>query len=413
MWKFRRNRPIHFRNAQVVDTSGVFASDLHLSGSRIAGFHGTQNKNEVQVDLNGAYIFPGLINAHDHLEHNHYGRVKFREKYWNAIEWKDDVNPRLQTDPRLVSGKSKPLADRLFIGGIKNLLSGATTVAHHNPFYRQLNTSFPVSVLRNYGWAHSLYLQGGKAGANAEPAGQVLERYHSTPGNFPFILHLAEGVDESARSELRRLDQMGALGLNTVLVHGVGIDLDGWSHLTKKGAGLIWCPASNIYLLGQTIPVRKFLDTSASENLILGTDSRLTGSGDLLDEMRFAREVGEVTAQELFFMVTKNAARLLRLSSAGRMSIGLPADLVVAAPVDNDPFESLLRNVRSSLMLVVVSGQPLYGSIEMSEVFGASAVETAYIQVDGELKLMKTGLARRLQKCSISEGGVQFPADRP
>ncbi|MEO8397780.1 MAG: hypothetical protein ABI700_32605, partial [Chloroflexota bacterium] len=31
------------------------------------------------VNLNGYAIYPGLINAHDHLELNHYPRTKYRE----------------------------------------------------------------------------------------------------------------------------------------------------------------------------------------------------------------------------------------------------------------------------------------------------------------------------------------------
>jgi len=306
---FNSKHPIRFVNAQVVGENGVFASALRVDKGKIAGFN-EKKQSDFQIDLHGAYVFPGLINSHDHLEHNHYGRVKFREKYTNASDWVEDMNPRLQSDPRLVEGKSKPLADRLFIGGIKNLLSGVTTVAHHNPFYAQFRGAFPVRVIRDYGWAHSLYLQSGKAGANGESGGDVLERYRSVPINFPFILHLAEGVDESACHELHKLDSLGVLGANTIVVHGIGLSIEQWIYLTQKDAGLIWCPASNIFLLGKTLPAREFLDSAGPTRLILGTDSRLTGSRDLLDEMRFAKDVGNVSPREIFSMVTQHAANL-------------------------------------------------------------------------------------------------------
>ena len=363
-------------------------------------------QKDIQIDLEGAYIFPGLINAHDHLEHNHYGAVKFQEKYANASEWSKDVNSRLNSDVNLVEGKSKSLSDRLFIGGIKNLLSGVTTVAHHNPYYRELRQPFPVRVLRDYGWAHSLYLQNGKAGANGEQAGDVFERYASTPKKFPFILHLAEGIDKSARTEFQYLEKSGCVGPNTVLVHGIGLDQKDWISLTKAGAGLIWCPASNIFLIGETMPVRQFLDSGDSENLALGSDSRLTGSRDLLEEMRKALDIGNVSAKEIFNMVTKNPVKLLRLHGAGKLSIGLPADLLIIPPKHADPFETLTACSRKDISLVTINGQPRYGSPQLSEVFTAFKTKTASIQVDGLVKLLDQRWASRLQNCSISEPGV-------
>jgi hypothetical protein len=41
-----------------------------------------------------------------------------------------------------------PREERLLIGGVKNLLSGVTTVAHHDPLYSCLQeATFPVRVV--------------------------------------------------------------------------------------------------------------------------------------------------------------------------------------------------------------------------------------------------------------------------
>ena len=53
--------------------------------------------------------------------------------YDNAIDWIADLRPRLRRDPSIRRNASYSLADRLFVGGLKNLLAGVTTVAHHNP----------------------------------------------------------------------------------------------------------------------------------------------------------------------------------------------------------------------------------------------------------------------------------------
>src|SRR5262249_4814469 len=161
---------------------------------------------------------------HDHLELNHYGRLKFRERYGNAVEWIDDMAPRLSDDPAIRDARRHPLTERLFIGALKNLLAGATTVAHHNPYYRELRRTMPIRVVRRYGWAHSFALEQRPAGARGEPGGDVAQRWRRTPADAPFFVHLAEGVDAAAAAELGRLHALGCLGPNTVLVHGVAID---------------------------------------------------------------------------------------------------------------------------------------------------------------------------------------------
>ena len=59
-------------------------------------------------------------------------------------------------------------------------------------------------------------------------------------------------------------------------------------------------------------PVRELLDPDdpTRANVALGTDSRVTGSRDLLDELRVARGAMLVSAAELFGMVTDRAAAL-------------------------------------------------------------------------------------------------------
>ena len=306
-------------------------------------------------------VFPGLINAHDHLEVNHYGRVKCRSVYENASQWVEDMRPRLRNDPALKAGQSHPLSDRLFLGGLKNLLAGVTTVAHHNPFYPELRFRFPVRVVRRYGWAHSFYLQNGRAGARGERGGDVVRRFRSASADHPFFIHLAEGTDEAAQNELKELDQRGCLGSNSVLIHGVGLSCTDWAKVVERGAGLVWCPASNFFLLRESAKVRQFIESSpeSADRISLGTDSRLTGSQDLLEELRVAADTGGTEPHELVRMVTVNPAEQLRLCEAGRIAPGLPADLLVIRRLSDDPARALLAATRKDVLLVTIAGRPL------------------------------------------------------
>ena len=400
-------RPVSLVNARIVAPGGV-ASRLRF-GTRVLSIDQPPRKGDVIVDIDGAFVLPGLINAHDHLELNHYGLLKRRHRYENASEWIDDLRPALQSDSAIRANSQYPLGARLFIGALKNILAGVTTVAHHNPRYREIGRAFPVRVPARYGWAHSLALEHQPVGARGEPGGDVRERCQATPGHVPFIVHVAEGVDAAAAAELPRLEALGCLRANTVLVHGVALTPDDWTRIVGSGASLVWCPVSNAFLFGQTAPVRRFLDASenAREHICLGSDSRVTGARDLLDELRAAAALIPIGADELLPMVTSVPARILRLPDAGRIAVGHPADLVVVPPGKNLAADALLAASRRDLALVTLAGQPVVASPALRTVFDARATSAQPVLVDGAERLAASRLARAIARCPIKEPGVE------
>lgn len=401
-------RAVSFVNARVVASEGEARSVRFTS--RILGVDEAPHAGDRVIDLDGAFVLPGLINAHDHLELNHYGRLKFRDRYENVSGWIDDMRPRLQQDLRIRDGRAHTLHDRLFIGGLKNLLAGVTTVAHHNPLYRELRNGFPVRIVQPYGWAHSFDLEDRPAGARGEPGGGVAARYRATPPHVPFFLHLAEGLDRAAREELDRLDAAGCLGENAVLIHGVGIPPDDWPRVARRGAGLVWCPGSNLFLFGRTAPVGRFLrgpSSGTTARIALGTDSRLSGARDLLDELREAAGTQLASARELLMMVTSAAADLLWQPSAGRIRVGAPADLIVIPPQRPEPATALLAASRSDIRLVMIGGRPRIGAPALAGVFAARRVPARFIGVDGQRKLASAALVRGIDGCRITEPGVE------
>jgi cytosine/adenosine deaminase-related metal-dependent hydrolase len=402
-------RAVALVNARVAAGGGI-ASSVRFS-SRILGVDDPPKPSDAVVDLDGAFVLPGLLNAHDHLELNHFGRVKFRERYENASSWIDDMRPKLRDDASIRAGRSHPLRDRLLVGGLKNLLSGATTVSHHNPFYRELRRGFPVRVVSRYGWAHSFFLENGPVGAGGERGPGVVDAYRRTPRGAPFLLHLAEGFDASARGELKHLRELGCLRENTVLVHGVGLSPEDWSVAWRAGAGLVFCPSSNRYLLGRSARLGEFLDREPGSlrSIALGTDSRLSGARDLLEELREARMAANVGPGDLYAMVTANAASLLRVPSAGRIAPGLPADLLVIPPLAEEPAAALLALARNRIELVTVGGRPLVGAPALSPpVFAARGIATVNARLDSETRLLDAALARRIRASTLAEPGLEL-----
>lgn len=343
-----------------------------------------------RLDISGYAIYPGLINAHDHLELNHYPRTRFQDVYPNAHQWGKDVSQRLN-EPPFRNLQALPLWDRCFSGGLKNLLSGALTVIHHNPLHRPLQQRrFPVDVVRRYGWAHSLHFT---------PRDERLRRYRDSAPH-PFFIHLAEGTDDIAHQEYPTLAGEGLAGPRTVLIHGVGLTAAQTAEAIQNGLHLVWCPSTNLYLLGQTADITPW---QAAGRLALGSDSRLTAAGDLLDELRAAQAESDLSPQELFQLVTLVPRRLAGLDAVGDLQPGMRANLILL-PRQADPYQALINACRHDLALVMRNGQPLIGLPALLENWPGKTFQAAML--DGTPRLVHPRLARQLRRCRIAEPGL-------
>jgi len=318
--------------------------DIEIRAGRIAGLRrpGERIRSVPRVDVRGCVILPGLINAHDHLEFNLFPRLG-RGPYPDARAWARDIYHPKQSPVRDHLRVPPPV--RLRWGGIKNLLSGVTTVCHHNPYEaRVFEREFPVRVAKHFGWAHSL-----------EWSPDLAERFRATPIDWPFVLHLAESKNRDGARQVFQLDAKGALDQRTVLVHGVGLKDGGLRLALERGASVVWCPSSNLFILGKTLRREVF---ESGIPIALGSDSALSAGGDLLDELRVARATGLASTARLYRMVTSDAARVMRLQDgAGSIEEGALANLTVVKQETTAPAATLMRLRTGAMDLVLVRGR--------------------------------------------------------
>jgi cytosine/adenosine deaminase-related metal-dependent hydrolase len=365
------------------------STTVRLAGSIIDRLGGTPEPGDRVVDLKGDRVLPGLINAHDHLQLNSFPAAP-ANRYGNASDWIAEVSALRSQQGAFARHAGISRRDRLFVGGLKNLLSGVTTVAHHDPLYPELLTrEYPVKVVQRYGWSHSLHIDGESA---------VRSSRQSTPRDWPWIIHAAEGLDASARGEFRRLEQLGCIAANTLLVHGTALGAHERARLKAAGAGLIFCPSSNLNLFGEAAEVTDILDQGC---LALGTDSRLSGSRDLFEEIAIAAKLG-VAADSLERMVTLDAARLLRLPNRGELRANCPADLLILPAASR-----LTELTRTHVRLVMVEGAVRYGDADLLCQIAPEA-EWVEIRDDRVFKALALHLAVALSTSSAREVGVEL-----
>jgi cytosine/adenosine deaminase-related metal-dependent hydrolase len=359
---------------------------LSVSNSRIEslstgkGSSSSSVDSNCAIDLQGFLLLPGLVNAHDHLEFALFPRLG-SGNYCNSVEWAEDIHRK--ESAVIAMHRQVPKDVRLWWGGIRNLLCGASTVSHHNPYDAGVfDNDFAVRVLREYGWAHSPSMDSGAA-----------QKKRQTQAGLPFVIHLGEGIDKRSEDEIAELHRLGALDEDTLLVHGLALDEKGRALLRESGAGLIWCPSSNVFLFGRTLSARVI---ESMPRLALGSDSPLTATGDLLDEVRFAREVTQLHANTLYHLVTSQAAQLLRLREGqGRLRPGGVADIVAVRDRDRSPAETLTNLSYRDVELVLIGGRVHLASDEVWQRLPEGArVELQPIVVEDTLRWVHAPLER-------------------
>jgi cytosine/adenosine deaminase-related metal-dependent hydrolase len=346
----------------------VYTGDLHIRGERIVAECG-----KISVDLRKkSYIYPSLINTHDHLQGNYLPRVGPKEGtyYLTWLPWDKDFKAS-----ETFRERSSLTREELYaLSGYKCLFSGVTTVNDHFP--RQLNreilSTLPVRAIPDYGIAHECSSYDLKWGDGME-----VEHNRAVENKWPFITHLSEGFDFEAMNGVAALENLGILDSHCLLVHCIGFSDADIKKAAKAGASVSWCGCSNMFMFNVTAKIRKMI--KAGINVSIGTDSSATGSANLFDEIKYDRNLyrsmyGEdLPAKKMFEMVTLNAAKALWMQEMiGTLDDGKLGDILVLKASDDDPYENFVNTSIENIELLILAGEPIYGETRFLDLFGGT-----------------------------------------
>ena len=363
------------------------------------GKYSVKSFDKIQADCAGLVAYPSLINIHDHLVGNWVPKGAPSRPYSNTNIWVEELNdsePVKERDKYL----KKPVGhlleeaglDLAMLGVYKNIFSGVTIIQDHVPRQKEeYYQSFPIKVISDFQQGHSI------TGKNWWGGDELSEEMKKTKGKMPFIIHLAEGIDDLARSEFSGLVDQGLLKSNSILVHCTALTPEQFKQLKAAGASIAWCPNSNIYLLGITLDIDTVLKLGI--NICLGTDSTLSGSTNLLKEIIYTKQTfPEISNETLFKMVTENPARALMLDTyKGMIEPDVDANLLLTRMNKKDPYENFVTLNTCDIELLMYVGKPIFGKIEYLKYFSWNAKDYHLFECN-DCKMFVTGHPEEILK---------------
>ena len=343
---------------------------LGILGEKIVSQAGIADTCPI-VDLGEkSYIYPSLINTHDHLQGNYRPAVGPPENtfYLTWLPWDNDLKASATFTER-----SKMSREELYLlSSYKCIFSGVTTVNDHFPqaINQDILPTLPIRAILEYGIAHEATSYDLKWGDG------VLEEHGKAVKNkWPFITHLCEGFDGESMHSLEALEKMGILDSHCLFVHCISFSDEDIIKAAKAGASVSLCPSSNILMFNVTAKIRKMI--KAGLNVTLGTDSSASGPANLLEEMRNLRQFyqnmyGEdLSPKTIFEMVTVNSAKAFWMQDRiGTLEEGKLGDLMVLKARNDDPYENLTGASMNDIELLVLAGKPIYGERRFLDFFG-------------------------------------------
>ena len=355
-----------------------------VEGSKIV-FVGAQSgapPADSTVNAGEAFLMPGLVNAHSHLE------LTSLRGLLEGLEFREWL--RVLTEVRRTVLNEQALLDSSTLGIHEGLLNGVTTFADATatavPHRAMLETGVRgIAYVEVFGPSSALRdsaMLGLRATASAlrrsdtalvqtgvsPHAPYTVSRdlftavaEYALSERLPVAVHVAESLAEVAfvrtgagpfadglrarsitvsgtgKSAVEYLADTGLLNASTLLIHCIQTDASDAGIIAEHDCSVVHCPVSNAKLGHGIAPLDLF--SNARIRIGLGSDSVASNNRmDLLSEARMAvllqsvrqQKPNAMTASEALHLATLGGARALRIDHlVGSLEVGKQADIVI------------------------------------------------------------------------------------
>jgi cytosine/adenosine deaminase-related metal-dependent hydrolase len=287
------------------------------------------------INFKDALAFPGLFNAHDHLEFNLFPRLSSKI-YRDYLEWGNDIHRLYSIE--INTTLNIPIDLRMKFGMIKNLFNGITSVIHHGSNSIRKSDQI-INVFGSYNYLHSVSL---------EKNWRI--KLNMRSNKLPFIIHLGEGSGETIENEINKLFKWNLFKRKIIAVHGISIN----ANLADKLAALIWCPDSNLFLYKKTANI---IELKNKIPILFGSDSNLTSDPNFWNHIRIARQFNALNDEELINSMTSLPGELLNVKGIGKIKNGYQADIVVVKKKSENNYDAFFNVNPEDILIIIRSGK--------------------------------------------------------
>jgi cytosine/adenosine deaminase-related metal-dependent hydrolase len=360
-------------------------------------------------------LTPGLVNAHTHLQYTGFADLATsglpfpvwirtlteRRHTWSAAQWRESVrhgvHEALRTGTTCVADV---VSDAVVLPVLaRSGLAGTAYVevvgveSYRWPEARERLLAALASAPPGIGLGvspHALYSLGtdvvrGSAAVARERGLRLHPHLAETVHEAEYVLAGTGPIAEfgqarnlsyellgagSGRTPVEHADDLGLLGPDVHVAHGVHVSATDRATLRERGTAVALCVRSNATLGAGEAPVAAYLDEGSP--VAVGTDSRASVTSlDLVEELAALREVAlsqgfpaSGLARRLVEAATIGGAAALGRTDVGRLAPGARADLAVFdVPVAGDPYDALVTYGAGRCVATVLGGRLVHRAV--------------------------------------------------
>ncbi|MBX3618072.1 amidohydrolase family protein [Nitrosomonas sp.] len=366
---------------EVIEDGVIYIEQSNIAAVSNAAAASPAGFEDTPIIHSGGTIYPGLIELHNHLAYNALCLWDVPKKFSNRDQWSGIPEYRkLISGPMQIIGKSPQLVPALIrYVECKSLIGGVTTSQGIQLFSNAGIRRYYRGIVRNVEQTDESALPEADtriADIDAKDAQRFFSRLKKASC---FLLHLSEGIDQTARKHflsLKLTNDEWAITRQLAGIHCAGLTAEDFDLYGEHNGAMIWSPLSNLLLYGNTANIEAA--KAAGVRIGIGSDWSPSGSKNLLGELKVARLVSQASGavfsdRDIIAMATRNAAAILQWTDVlGSLEQGKRADLIVVSRQADDPYANLLQAKETAIRLVMISGVARFGLPGLMRSLGAA-----------------------------------------